>query len=43
MDHSLKMKEEVQGFKRVPREVKWMLKEVVVDSCRVCMVEEAIE
>ena len=32
------MKEEVQGFKWVPREVKWMPREAVVDGCGVCMV-----
>ena len=26
------MKEEVQGFKRVPREVNWMHKEALVDG-----------
>ena len=30
---SLKMKGEVQGFKSVPREVKWMPREAVVDGC----------
>ena len=37
------MKEEVQGFKSVPREVKWMPGEAVVDRCMVCMVGEAME
>ena len=37
------MKEEVQGFKRVPREVKWMPREAVVDGCGVRMAGEAIE
>ena len=37
------MKEKVQGFKRVPREVKWMPREKVVDVCRVCRVGEAME
>ena len=37
------MKEEVQGIKGVPREVKWMPREAVVDGCRVCMVGEAME
>ena len=40
---SLKMKGEVQGVKRVPREVKWMPREAVVDGCGVCMVGEAME
>ena len=39
----LKMKEELQGFKRVPRDVKWMPREAVVDGCGVCMVGEAME
>ena len=37
------MKEEVQGFKRVPREVNWMPREAVVDRCGVCMAGEAME
>ena len=37
------MKEEVQGFKRVPREVKYMPGDVVVDGCGVCIVGEAME
>ena len=40
---SPKVKEEVQGFKKVPREVKWMPREAVVDGGRVCMVGEAME
>ena len=39
---SLKMKEEVQGFKRLPMEVKRMPKEAVVDGCGVCMVGKAM-
>ena len=37
------MKEEVQVFKRVPREVKWMPREAVVDGIRVCIVGKAME
>ena len=37
------MKKDVQGFKRVPREVKWMPREAVVNGCMVCMVREAME
>ena len=37
------MKEEMQGFNRVPREVKWIPREAVLDRCRVCMVGEAVE
>ena len=39
---SLKIKEEVKGFKRVPMEVNLMPREAVVDGCRVCMVGEAM-
>ena len=37
------MKEEVHGFKRVPKKVKWMPKEAVVDRYRLCMVGEAMK
>ena len=37
------MKEEVQGFKRLVREVEWMPKEAVVEGCGVCMVGKAME
>ena len=37
------MKEKVQGFKMVHREVKWRPRETVVDGCGLCMVEEAME
>ena len=40
---SLKMNEEVHRFKRVPREVKWMHREAVVDGCGVRMAGEAME
>ena len=33
----------MQGFKRVPRKVKWMPREAVMDGCWVCMVGEAKE
>ena len=37
------MEEEVQGFKRVPREVMWRPREAVFNGCELCMVGEAME
>ena len=37
------MKEEVQVFKRVPSEVKWMPRETVGTGAGLCMVGEAMD
>ena len=43
MGVSLKMKEELQGFNRLVREVEWIPREAVVDGCGMCMVGKAME